>query len=390
MKKIEELNLDGKKVIIRVDYNVPLDENGEIVDDNRIVESLKTIKYCLERNCKLILLSHLGKVKTEDDLKKKSLKVVSERLSELLGMNVKFIPKTRGKEIEDAISNMNEKDIIMLENTRFEDLDGKKESGNDPELGKYWASLGDVFINDAFGTCHRSHASNVGIASNMEEKALGFLIQKEVDNLQLVIDNPKKPFVVILGGAKISDKIETIKNLSLKADYILVGGAMAYTFLKAKGMNVGKSLIDEESLDFAKEMLEKTDKIILPIDSIVSKDMVIDNYEVKETLDSDDIGLDIGPKTIKLFESYIEKSKTLFWNGPMGYYEKEIYQTGTKELCDFISKQDIISVVGGGDTASCVINMGYKDKFTHVSTGGGASLELLEGKELPGISCMGR
>ncbi len=390
MKKIEELNLEGKKVIIRVDYNVPIDEKGGIVDDNRIVESLKTIKYCLERNCKLILLSHLGKVKTEDDLKKKSLKVVSERLSELLGMNVKFIPKTRGEEVEDAISNMKEKDIIMIENTRFEDLDGKKESGNDPELGKYWASLGDVFINDAFGTCHRSHASNVGIASNMKEKALGFLVQKEVDNLQLVIDNPKKPFVVILGGAKISDKIETIKNLSLKADYILVGGAMAYTFLKAKGMNVGKSLIDEESLDFAHEMLEKTDKIILPIDSIVSKDMESDSYEVKETLDSDDIGLDIGPKTIKLFESYIEKSKTLFWNGPMGYYEKEIYQTGTKELCDFISKQDIISVVGGGDTASCVINMGYKDKFTHVSTGGGASLELLEGKELPGISCMER
>ncbi len=386
MKKIEELDLEGKKVIIRVDYNVPINEKGEIVDDNRIVESLKTINYCLNKNCKLILLSHLGKVKTEEDLKTKSLKVVSERLSKLLGKEVMFIPKTRGIEVEEAISNMNEKDIIMLENTRFEDLDGKKESKNDPELGKYWASLGDVFINDAFGTCHRAHASNVGIASNIKEKALGFLVQKEVDNLLPIINNPEKPFVVILGGAKISDKIGTIKNLALKADYILVGGAMAYTFLKAKGISVGKSLIDEESIEFAKQMLSSTDKIILPIDHITNKDTENNNFTVKDMLDSDDIGLDIGPKTIDLFESYIAKCKTLFWNGPMGYYENEVYQKGTKELCDYISKLNITSVVGGGDTASCIINMGYKDKFTHVSTGGGASLELLEGKDLPGIN----
>ncbi len=386
MKRIEELNLEGKKVIIRVDYNVPINDKGEIVDDNRIVESLKTIKYCLDKNCKLILLSHLGKVKTEDDLKTKSLKVVAKRLSELLNKDVTFIPKTRGKEVDEAIANMQEKDIVMLENTRFEDLDGKKESGNDPELASYWASLGDVFINDAFGTCHRAHASNVGIASHIKEKALGFLVQKELDNLLPIINNPERPFTVILGGAKISDKIETIKNLAKKADYILVGGAMAYTFLKASGVKTGKSLIDEESLNFAKEMLTKTDKIILPIDHVVSIDNKSSKYEIKDTFDNDNIGLDIGPKTIQLFKSYIEKSKTIFWNGPMGYYENEIYQTGTKELCDFISKLNITSVVGGGDTASCVINMGYKDKFTHVSTGGGASLELLEGKNLPGIN----
>ena len=386
MKKIEELDLDSKKVIIRVDYNVPLNDKGEITDDNRIKESLKTINYCLDHNCKLILLSHLGKVKKEEDLKTKSLRVVAKRLSELLNKEVTFIPKTRGSEVENIISNMKEKDIVMLENTRFEDLDGKKESGNDPELAKYWASLGEVFINDAFGTCHRAHASNVGIASNMKEKALGFLVQKELDNLLPIINNPTHPFVVILGGAKISDKIETIKNLSQKADYILVGGAMAYTFLKAKGIETGKSLIDLESLDFAKEMLEKTNKIILPIDHVTNIDMENDNYKVKDNLDKEDIGLDIGPKTIELFKSYLKDSKTIFWNGPMGYYEKSIYQEGTKELCDFISKLDCFKVVGGGDTASCVINMGYKDKFTHVSTGGGASLELLEGKSLPGIS----
>ena len=269
MKKIENVNLEGKKVIIRVDYNVPLDDNLNIVDDNRIKESLKTINYCLDKNCKIILLSHLGKIKKEEDKAKKSLKVVAKRLSELIGKEVKFIPATRGPLVDEAVLKMQPKDIIMLENTRFEDLDGKKESGNDSELAKYWASLGDIFINDAFGTSHRSHASNVGIASNIKESCIGFLIEKELDNLLPIINNPEKPFVVILGGAKISDKIGTIKNLISKADYILVGGAMAYTFLKAKGEKVGNSLIDSESLDFAKEMLEKSKKIILPIDHVL-------------------------------------------------------------------------------------------------------------------------
>ena len=386
MKKLEDINLEHKKVIIRVDYNVPLNENLEITDDNRIVESLKTLNYCLEHKAKVILLSHLGKVKTEEDKKKKSLRVVALRLSELLGKEVKFIPATRGKEVDDAVNNMQDSDVILLENTRFEDIDGKKESGNDPELAKYWASLGDVFINDAFGTCHRSHASNVGIASNMQEVCLGFLVRKELDNLLPIIDKPERPFTVILGGAKISDKIATVQNLIKKADYILIGGAMAYTFLKGKGIETGKSLIDEESLDFAKDVLKTTDKIILPIDHIVSTSTENSNYQIKNTLESDDIGLDIGPKTRELFKSYLLKSKTIFWNGPMGYYEKEVYQEGTKELCEFISNLDATSIVGGGDTASAIINMGFKDKFTHVSTGGGASLELLEGKGLPGIN----
>ena len=386
MKKIENVNLEGKKVIIRVDYNVPLDDNLNIVDDNRIKESLKTLNYCLDKNCKIILLSHLGKIKKEEDKAKKSLKVVAKRLSELIGKEVKFISATRGPLVDDAVLKMQPKDIIMLENTRFEDLDGKKESGNDSELAKYWASLGDIFINDAFGTSHRSHASNVGIASNIKESCIGFLIEKELDNLLPIINNPEKPFVVILGGAKISDKIGTIKNLIAKADYILVGGAMAYTFLKAKGEKVGNSLIDSESLDFAKEMLEKSKKIILPIDHVLATDNSTSEYHIADTINDNEMGLDIGPKTIQLFESYLKTSKTIFWNGPMGYYENTIYQKGTKELCDFISKLDVTSVVGGGDTASCVINMGYKDKFTHVSTGGGASLELLEGASLPGIN----
>ena len=386
MKRIDEMNLKNKKVIIRVDFNVPLDKNLKIVDDNRIKESLTTIKYCLDNNCKIILLSHLGKVKKESDKVTKSLKPVATRLSELLNQEVKFIPATRGNLVSDAVNNMQDKDIILLENTRFEDLDGKKESGNDPELAKFWASLGEVFINDAFGTCHRAHASNVGISKYIKESCLGFLVLKELDNLLPIIKEPERPFVVILGGAKIVDKIGTIKNLVNIADYILIGGAMAYTFLKAKGIETGKSLIDEESLAFCKEMLDKTNKIILPIDHVKSLDMESDEYLIGDNINSEEIGLDIGPKTIKLFKSYLEKAKTCFWNGPMGYYEKSIYQKGTKALCEIISNLSITSVVGGGDTASCVINMGYKDKFTHVSTGGGASLELLEGKELPGIS----
>ena len=386
MKRIDEMNLKNKKVIIRVDFNVPLDKNLKIVDDNRIKESLTTIKYCLDNNCKIILLSHLGKVKKESDKVTKSLKPVATRLSELLNQEVKFIPATRGNLVSDAVNNMQDKDIILLENTRFEDLDGKKESGNDPELAKFWASLGEVFINDAFGTCHRAHASNVGISKYIKESCLGFLVLKELDNLLPIIKEPERPFVVILGGAKIVDKIGTIKNLVNIADYILIGGAMAYTFLKAKEIETGKSLIDEESLAFCKEMLDKTNKIILPIDHVKSLDMESDEYLIGDNINSEEIGLDIGPKTIELFKSYLEKAKTCFWNGPMGYYEKAIYQKGTKALCEIISNLSITSVVGGGDTASCVINMGYKDKFTHVSTGGGASLELLEGKELPGIS----
>lgn len=386
MKRIEDINLNNRKVIIRVDYNVPMDKDLNITDDNRIKESLKTINYCLDKNCKIILLSHLGKVKTEDDLKTKSLKPVSMRLSELLKKEVTFIPETRGELVNNAIKNMKEQDIVMLENTRFEDLNGKLESGCDEELSKYWASLGDVFINDAFGTCHRSHASNVGISKYIKESCLGFLVLKEIDNLYPLINNPNKPYTVILGGSKISDKIGVLENLKDKADYILIGGAMAYTFLKAKGDNIGKSLYEEESIDFAKNLLNNTNNIILPIDHVVSSDINNDNYQVKDKIELDDIALDIGPKTIELYRSYLEKSKTIFWNGPMGYYENKTYQKGTEEICKIISNIDCISVVGGGDSASAVINLGYKDKFTHVSTGGGASLELIEGKNLPGIN----
>ena len=386
MKRIEEVNLKNKTVIIRVDYNVPMTKEGKITDDNRIKESLKTINYCLDNNCKIILLSHLGKVKIEDDLKTKSLKPVAIRLSELLDKKISFIPETRGDLVNKTILNMQNNDIVLLENTRFEDLNNKLESGCDENLSKYWASLGDVFINDAFGTCHRSHASNVGISKYIKESCLGFLVLKELDNLYPLINNPQKPYTVILGGSKISDKIGVLENLKNKADYILIGGAMAYTFLKAKGETIGQSLYEEEQVAFAKELLESTNKIILPIDHIVSTSIDSKNYTIKDKLADDDIGLDIGPKTILLFKSYLEKSKTVFWNGPMGYYENPVYQKGTEELCKIIANLDCTSVVGGGDSASCVINLGYKDKFTHISTGGGASLELLEGKDLPGVN----
>lgn len=385
MKRIENINLRDKKVIIRVDFNVPLDDKLNIIDDNRIKESLKTINYCLENNCKIILLSHLGKVKEESDKKTKSLKVVAKRLSELLNKEVIFVDEPKGEKVNEVVKSMKNKDIILLENTRFMDLDGKLESGCDKELSKYWASLADVFINDAFGTLHRAHASNVGIAKYSKEKCLGFLVLKELDNLMPIIDNPKKPFIVILGGAKVSDKIGVITNLLKKADNILIGGAMAYTFLKAKGVEVGKSLVDDESLEFAKNTLNETDKIILPIDHIVSTSMDSNKFSIKDKIDTNEYGLDIGPKTIQLFKKYLESSKTIFWNGPMGYYENKTYQNGTKELCEIISHLNSTSVVGGGDSASCVINMGYRDKFSHVSTGGGASLELIEGKSLPGL-----
>lgn len=381
MKRIDETNLKNKTVIIRVDFNVPI-KDGVIIDDNRIKESLKTINYCLDNNCKIILLSHLGKVKTEEDKLKNTLKPISIRLSELLNKKVIFVPETRGKIVDETVKNMKDKDIVLLENTRFEDLNGKLESGCDDTLSSYWASLGEIFINDAFGTCHRKHASNVGISKHLPS-CLGFLVLKELDNLLPIINNPEKPFTVILGGAKISDKINLVKNLIEKADYILIGGAMAYTFLKAKGVSVGKSLVDEEAISFVKSL--PMDKIILPIDHIVS--LEIDGKKKKVyDIGSNEIGLDIGPETEKLFKSYLEKSKTVFWNGPMGYYENVSYQDGTRYICDVISNLDIISVVGGGDSASCVINMGYIDKFTHISTGGGASLELLSGKTLPGVN----
>lgn len=384
MKTIKDFELDGKKVIIRVDFNVPI-KDGIISDDNRIRESLDTIKYAIKHNAKVILLSHLGRIKEESDKVKNTLKPVSIRLSELLSKEVLFVPETRGKLVEDAINNMKNGDVILLENTRYEDLDGKKESKNDLELGAYWASLGDIMINDAFGTSHREHASNVGIMTHLP-CGIGFLVKKELDNILPVIENPKRPFTVILGGAKVSDKIGVIDNLLDKCDHILIGGGMAYTFLKAKGEEIGKSLVDEDSLDYCKNLLNSTDKIILPVDHAVATNSDSKEYVVSDKIKESEMGLDIGSKTIVLFNKYLENSKTIIWNGPVGYFENEIYATGTKTLCKKIaSLKDVTSIVGGGDTASAIINMGFKDKFTHISTGGGASLELLEGKEMPFI-----
>ena len=389
-KSIRDFDLKDKKVIIRVDFNVPI-KDGIITDDNRIKESLATINYACDNGARVILLSHLGRIKTEEDKEKNSLKVVSKRLSELVNYKVSFCPVTRGKELEDMVSSLENGDILLVENTRYEDLDGKKESGNDEELGKYWASLGDIFINDAFGTSHRAHASNVGISTYLDS-GIGFLIEKELDNLESVINNPKRPFTVILGGAKVDDKIGVIENLVKKADYILIGGGMAYTFLYSKGLEIGKSLLDSESVDFCKSMLKDySDKIILPIDSVnglsIEHGTSVNTTSV-DSINKDYIGLDIGEGTIELFTKYIMESNTIVWNGPVGYSEIEEFSNGTKKLLEVLknSKKDVI--IGGGDTASAAINFGYKDAFKHISTGGGASLELLEGKVLPGIECI--
>jgi phosphoglycerate kinase len=385
-KTIRDYDLEGKKVIIRVDFNVPI-KNGEIQDDNRIRESLETINYALENNAKIILLSHLGRVKTEEDKNNNTLEPVALRLSELLNKEIIFVTETRGKLLENEINNMKNGDIILVENTRFEDLNGKLESGNDEELGKYWASLGDIFINDAFGTCHRAHASNVGIAKNLPN-GIGFLVEKELNILGNAIKNPKRPFTVILGGSKVPDKIGVIENLVKIADNILIGGGMAFTFLKSQDINIGKSLLDEENIEFCKNILkENKDKIILPIDVVTSTNLEVPENK-KECFINDmkefDIGLDIGHQTIKLFKTILEESNTIIWNGPVGKFEMEEYSKGTKELCEIIKNKNN-TIIGGGDTASAVINLGYKDAFTHISTGGGASLEMLEGKVLPGI-----
>lgn len=386
MKTIKDINIEGKKVIIRCDFNVPI-KDGKIIDDTRIKASLKTINYCLEHNAKVILLSHLGRVKEEADLKKNDLAPVANRLSELLDKKVTFVNSTRGQKVEDAISNMKEKDVVLLQNTRYEDLDGKKESSNDPELGKYWASLGDVFINDAFGTIHRAHASNVGIASNLPS-AVGFLIESELNALS-ELNDPEHPFIVILGGAKVADKIGVIENLVTKADQILIGGGMAFTFLKAENYEVGNSLVDQESLDFCQKMLkEHPNKIVLPIDANVTKEYSNDTEnKIKDITEFEynEMGLDIGPKTIELYEKYLKSAKIVVWNGPLGVYEFNKYQTGTKEILKYLVENNIKAILGGGDIVAAAATLGYKDKIYHASTGGGATLEYLEGKKLPGI-----
>jgi len=387
---VKDLELKGKKVLVRADFNVPM-KDGEITNDNRIEAALPTLEYIIEQGGKVIVFSHLGRIKTEEDKKENSLQPVSVRLSELLNKEVTFVPETQGEELENAIDALDEDDVLMFENTRFEDLDGKKESGNDPELGKYWASLGDVFVNDAFGTAHREHASNVGIASNVESAA-GFLVQKEIDFIGGAVDNPERPFVAILGGAKVSDKIGVIENLLETADKVLIGGGMAYTFYKAQGREIGTSLLEEDKIDLANELMEKAgDKLVLPKDTVVAPEFDNDSPSqiVEGEIPEDQMGLDIGPKTIELFEKELEGAKTVVWNGPMGVFEMENFAKGTEALSKLLANlEDATTIVGGGDSATAVQQLGYEDDFSHISTGGGASLEYLEGKELPGIAAI--
>ncbi|MGE5456385.1 MAG: phosphoglycerate kinase [Ignavibacteriales bacterium] len=387
-KTIRDFKLKDKKVIIRVDFNVPIKDNI-ITDDNRIIESLETINYAINEGAKVILMSHLGRIKSESDKPENTLKPVSVRLSELLKKEVIFVPYTRGKELEEAIKNMHSGDVLLMENTRYEDLDGEKESKNDKKLAKYWAKLGDIYINDAFGTSHRSHASNVGIASILPN-GIGFLIEKELNMLGSAIKEPVRPFAVVLGGAKVSDKIGVIENLAKVADYILIGGGMSYTFLKANGLQIGKSLLDEDSLDFCKKILtENPDKIILPIDVVCTKE-ISEDAPYHECfigdIESDEMGVDIGNKTIGIFKQYLSECKTVIWNGPVGIFEIENFAKGTKKVLEILKDLDATVIIGGGDTASAAINFGYKEAFTHISTGGGASLEMLEGKVLSGIA----
>ena len=388
-KVVTDLDVAGKKVLVRADFNVPM-KDGAITNDNRIVQALPTINYLIENNAKVILFSHLGKVKTEEDKAKLSLKPVADRLAELLGKEVTFVPETRGEALEAAVAALKDGDVLVFENTRFEDVDGKKESKNDPELGKYWASLGDLFVNDAFGTAHRAHASNVGIASNLESAA-GFLMEKEIKFIGGAVDEPVRPFVAILGGAKVSDKIGVIKHLLNKADKVLIGGGMAYTFMKAQGLEIGKSLLEADKVELAKELLESAgDKLILPIDAKMAHEFGNDGeitIAKNEAFPADQMALDIGPASVELFAKELEGAKTVVWNGPMGVFELSNFAQGTIGVCEAIAKlSDAVTIIGGGDSAAAAMQLGFADDFTHISTGGGASLEYLEGKELPGVA----
>ncbi|MDD7758731.1 phosphoglycerate kinase [Aerococcus suis] len=390
-KTVEDIQIKDQTVLMRADFNVPL-KDGEITDDNRIVQALPTIKYILSEGGKLVLFSHLGKVKEEADKEKLTLRPVAERLTELLGQEVTFVPETRGEKLESAIKALNPGEVLLFENTRFEDLDGKKESKNDPELGKYWASLGDVFVNDAFGTAHRSHASNVGISANLEAVA-GYLLEKELKFLGDAVNDPERPFVAILGGAKVSDKINVIKSLLSKADKVLIGGGMAYTFYKAKGYNVGNSLLEEDRVELAKNLMEEAgDKLLLPVDNVVADDF--SNDANSKVVPADEIpdgweGLDVGPATVEKYAKELEKAKTVVWNGPMGVFEFENFAKGTIGVCEAIANIDgATTIIGGGDSAAAAQSLGYGDKFSHISTGGGASLEFLEGNELPAVAAL--
>ena len=393
---VEDLPLEGKKVLMRVDFNVPI-KDGVVGDDNRIVAALPTIKYVIDHGGRAILFSHLGRIKKEEDKPGLSLRPVAERLSNLLNKPVTFVPVTEGKQLEDAIDNMKNGDVLLVQNTRYEDVkDGeyvKRESGNDPEVVKHWGSLGDVLVKDAFGTANRKHASNFGIATNMPGKAAaGYLMEKEIKFLGDAVDNPERPFVAILGGAKVSDKIGVIDNLLDKADKIIIGGGMAYTFYAAKGIKVGNSLVEKDKIDVAKQILDKAgDKLVLPIDNVVADKFNndADTKVVEGDIDDGWMALDVGPKSVEEFKNVLKDAKTVVWNGPMGVFEMPNFAKGTLEIGKFLGTlTDATTIVGGGDSTAAVKELGVADKLTHISTGGGASLTYLEGNELPGIAAI--
>ena len=388
-KSIKDIDIKGKKVLMRVDFNVPLDKNLAITDDNRIRAALPSIEYILARDAKLILMSHLGRPKGEKR-KEFSLAPAAVRLSELIGKPVKMLDDCIGDSVKEAVSAMNSGDVILLENLRFH----KEETENDALFAKELASLGDIFVNDAFGTCHRAHASTEGVTHYLESVS-GFLVEKEIEYFQKVVTSPDKPFAFILGGAKVADKIPVIENMMEKCDLIFIGGAMAYTFLKVNGIDVGSSRMEEEMIDTVKAIKDKASskgvEIVLPIDHVITDDFeTAENVKITdgESIESGWMGVDIGPKSIELFKDKLKQVKTIVWNGPVGVFENDKFAAGTKALCDAIAESDATTVIGGGDTAAAVLKFNVADKMSHISTGGGASLEFLEGKVLPGVAAL--
>lgn len=390
---IDKVELKGKRVLVRVDFNVPLDENLNITDDTRIVESLPTIKKIISEGGKAILMSHLGRPKGGPN-PKYSLKPTAKRLSELLGKEVKLAPDCIGDEVKAMVSQMKDGDVLILENVRFH----PEEEKNDSEFAKKLAELGDVYINDAFGSAHRAHASTEGVTKFIKVCAAGYLMQKELEYLGAAVSNPNRPYVAILGGAKISGKIDVINNLLDKVDTLIIGGGMAFTFFKAQGKEIGKSLLEEEKIELAKEVLQKVKntgvKFLLPVDVVVASEFNNDSPAEVVSVDSipsDKMGLDIGPETIKLFKEKILKAKTVIWNGPMGVFEFDNFAKGTFAIAQALAEataNGVVTVIGGGDSAAAIAKAGLKDKVSHVSTGGGASLEFLEGKILPGVAAL--
>ncbi len=388
-KTIRDIDVKGKTVLVRVDFNVPRDKaTGAITNDNRIVQALPTIKYLIENEPKsVVLFSHLGKVKTEEDKAKNDLACVAVRLEELLGKPVTFVNCTRGEALENTVKNADNAQVILVQNTRYE----KGESKNDPELGAYWASLGDIFVEDAFGSVHRAHASTAGIPAHLPSAA-GFLVEKEINYIGKAVDDPERPLVAILGGAKVSDKIGVIENLLKIADKVIVGGGMSYTFAKAQGREIGNSLLEEDRVALAKEFLDKANgKLILPIDTVIS-DKFGEDGDIK-VVDGDIpegyMGLDIGPKSVELFKEALQGAKTVLWNGPMGVFEMDTFAKGTIAVCEALANlEGANTIIGGGDSAAAVMKLGYTDRVSHISTGGGASLEYMEGKVLPGIAAI--